>query len=223
MMAIVIERAAKTVSEAAISACEELGIPRSEVDIEVLEEGSKGVLGIGSRNARIRVTVKNENLSEKGLRSKKALESILNYLIPTFSVVLKEGPEKIRLDIKDTNDKGLLIGKRGEMIKSLEYVVGKIAARDCEDGRDKRVAIDVDGYKRRREDDISKLVKETAKRVRKMKKPVSLEPMSASERRIAYLTLKREGGVSYETKIDQEEKRIIITPLTKGQTERSST
>lgn len=215
-MGIVIEREGKTVSEAAISACEELGIPRSEVDIEVLEEGSKGVLGIGSKNARIRVKVKNENLSEKGLRSKKALESILNFLIPTFSVVLKEGPEKIRLDIKDTNDKGLLIGKRGEMIKSLEYVVGKIAARNCSDGRDKRVAIDVDGYKRRREDDISKLVKETARKVRKMKKPVSLEPMSASERRIAYLTLKREGGVSYETKVEQEEKRIIITPLIKS-------
>jgi spoIIIJ-associated protein len=215
-MAIVIEREAKTVSEAAISACEDLGIPRSEVDIEVLEEGSKGVLGIGSKNARIRVRVKNENLSEKGLRSKKALESILNYLIPTFSVVLREGPEKIRLDIKDTNDKGLLIGKRGEMIKSLEYVVGKIAGKSCSDGRDKRVAIDVDGYKRRKEDNISKLVKETAKKVRKMKKPVSLEPMSAAERRIAYLTLKREGGVSYETKIEQEEKRIIITPLTKS-------
>jgi len=223
MMAIVIEREAKTVTEAAISACEELGIPRSEVDIEVLEEGSKGVLGIGSRNAKIRVRVKNENLSEKGLRSKKALESILNYLIPTFSVVLKEGPEKIRLDIKDTNDKGLLIGRRGEMIKSLEYIVGKISAKDCEDGRDKRVAIDIDGYKRRKEDNISKLVKETARRVRKMKKPVSLEPMSASERRIAYLTLKRESGVSYETKVEQEQKRIIITPLTKGQTERSST
>ena len=222
MMAIVIERQAKPVTEAAISACEELGIPRSEVDIEVLEEGSKGVLGIGSRNAKIRVTVKNENLSEKGLKSKKALESILNYLIPTFSVLLKEGPEKIRLDIKDTNDKGLLIGKRGEMIKSLEYIVGKIASKNCEDGRDKRVAIDIDGYKRRKEDNISKLVKETARRVRKMKKPVSLEPMSASERRIAYLTLKREGGVSYETKIEQEQKRIIITPLTKGQTERSS-
>ncbi|HVY55507.1 MAG TPA: Jag N-terminal domain-containing protein, partial [Thermodesulfobacteriota bacterium] len=223
MMAIVIERQAKTVTEAAISACEELGIPRSEVDIEVLEEGSKGVLGIGSRNARIRVRVKNENLSEKGLRAKKALESILNYLIPTFSVLLKEGPEKIRLDIKDTNDKGLLIGKRGEMIKSLEYIVGKIAGKNCEGGRDKRVAIDIDGYKRRKEDNISKLVKETARKVRKMKKPVSLEPMSASERRIAYLTLRREGGVTYETKIEQEQKRIIITPLTKGQTERSST
>ncbi len=215
IMGIVIEREGKTVTDAAISACEELGVPRSEVDIEVLEEGSKGVFGIGSRNAKIRVKVKNENLSEKGLRSKKALEEILNYLVPTFSVALKESSEKIRLDIKDTNDKGLLIGKRGEMIKSLEYVVGKIAGRNCDDGRDKRVAIDVDGYKRRREDDISKLVKETAKRVRKMKKPVSLDPMSASERRIAYLTLKREGGVSYETKIEQDEKRIIITPLTK--------
>ena len=214
-MGIVIEREGKTVTDAAISACEELGIPRSEIDIEVLEEGSKGVFGIGSRNAKIRVKVKNENLSEKGLRSKKALEEILNYLVPTFSVALREGPEKIRLDIKDTNDKGLLIGKRGEMIKSLEYVVGKISGRNCNDGRDKRVAIDVDGYKRRREDDISKLVKETAKKVRKIKKPVSLDPMSASDRRIAYITLKREGGVSYETKIEQDEKRIIITPLTK--------
>ncbi len=215
-MGIVIEREGKTVSEAAISACEELGIPRSEVDIEVLGEGSKGVFGIGSRNARIRITVKNENLSEKGLRSKKALEVILNYLVPTYSVALKESPEKIKLDIRDTNDKGLLIGKKGEMIKALEYVVGKIAGRTCNDGRDKRVAIDVDGYKGRREDNISKLVRETAKRVRKMKKPVSLEPMSASERRIAYITLKREPGVSYETKVEQEEKRIIITPLTKG-------
>jgi spoIIIJ-associated protein len=215
-MGIVIEREGKTVSEAAISACEELGIPRSEVEIEVLEEGSKGVLGIGSKNAKIRVKVKNENLSEKGLRSKKALEEILKYLVPTYSVILKEGQEKIRLDIRDTNDKGLLIGKRGEMIKALEYVVGKISGRTCTDGKDKRVAIDVDGYKRRREDNISKLVRETARKVRKMKKPVSLEPMSASERRIAYLTLKREGGVSYETKVEQEEKRIIITPLHKG-------
>lgn len=215
-MGIVIEREGKTASEAAISACEELGIPRSEVDIEVLEEGSRGVLGIGSRNAKIRVKVKNENLSEKGLRSKKALEEILKYLVPTYSVTLIEGPEKIKLEIRDTNDKGLLIGKRGEMIKALEYVVGKISGRTCTDGRDKRVAIDVDGYKRRREDDISKLVRETARKVRKIKKPVSLEPMSASERRIAYLTLKREGGVSYETKVEQEEKRIIIIPLQKG-------
>jgi len=211
-MGIVLEKEGKTVSDATMSACEELGISRSEIDVEVLQKSSKGVLGIGSRNAKVRITVKDENLSEKGLKSKKALEDILGYLIPTYSIGIKENPDRIKLDIKDTNDKGLLIGKRGEMIKALEYIVGKISGRSSEDGREKRISIDVDGYKMRREDKISRLVKDTAKKVRKIQKPISLEPMSASERRMAYIALKREGGVGYETKVERDEKRIIITP-----------
>ncbi len=211
-MGIILEKEAKTVSEATISACEELGVSRSEVDVEILQESSRGVFGIGSRNAKVRVTVKNEKLSEKGLESKKALESILEHLVPTYSVGIRETNDRIRLDIKDTNDKGLLIGKRGEMIKSLEYIVGKISARACEDGREKRINIDIDGYKGRREDKISRLIKDTARKVRKIKKPISLDPMSASERRMAYIALKREGGVGYETKEEQDKKRIIITP-----------
>jgi spoIIIJ-associated protein len=211
-MGIVLEKEGKTVSEATISACEELGVSRSEVDVEVLQESSKGVLGIGSKNAKIRITVINDNLSEKGLKSKKALESILEYLIPTYSVGIRETADRIKLDIKDTNDKGLLIGKRGEMIKALEYIVGKISGRDCEEGRDKRINIDVDGYKGRREDKISRLIKDTARKVRKIKKPIALDPMTASERRMAYIALKREGGVGYETKVEQDQKRIIITP-----------
>ncbi|GJM17036.1 MAG: protein jag [Thermodesulfobacteriota bacterium] len=211
-MGIVLEKEGKTVSEATISACEELGVSRGEIDVEVLQESSKGIFGIGGKNAKVRITVKNDKLSEKGLKSKKALESILEYLVPTYSVGIRETMDRIKLDIKDTNDKGLLIGKQGEMIKALEYVVGKISGRSCEDGREKRIHIDVDGYKRRREDKISRLIKDTAKKVRKIKKPISLEPMSASERRTAYIALKREGGVGYETKIDRNQKRIIITP-----------
>ncbi len=211
-MGIILEKEGKTVSEATISACEELGVSRSEIDVEILQESSKGVFGIGSRNAKVRITVKDENLSEKGLKSKKALEDILGYLVPTYSIGIKENPDRIKLDIQDTNDKGLLIGKRGEMIKALEFIVGKISGRSCEDGREKRISIDVDGYKRRREDKISILVKDTARKVRKIKKPISLDPMSAAERRMAYIALKREGGVGYETKIERDEKRIVITP-----------
>jgi spoIIIJ-associated protein len=211
-MGIILEKEGKTVSEATMSACEELGVSRSEIDVEVLQESSKGVFGIGSRKAKVRITVKDANLSEKGLKSKKALEDILGYLIPTYSIGIKENPDRIKLDIKDTNDKGLLIGKRGEMIKALEFIVGKIAGRSCEDERDKRISIDVDGYKSRRKDKISILVKDIARKVRKIKKPISLDPMSASERRMAYIALKREGGVGYETKVERDEKRIIITP-----------
>ena len=211
-MPIVLEKQGKTVSDATISACEELGVSRGEVDVEVLQESSKGVLGIGGRDAKVRITVKNEKLSEKGLKAKKALESILEHLVPTYSVGIRETNDRIKLDIKDTNDKGLLIGKRGEMIKALEYVIGKISGRSSEGGREKRINIDIDGYKRRREDKISRLIRETAKKVRKSKKPISLDPMSASERRMAYIALKREGGVGYETKEEKDQKRIIITP-----------
>jgi len=211
-MGIVLEKEGKTVSEATMSACEELGVSRGEIDVEVLQESSKGIFGIGGKNAKVRITVKDEKLSEKGLKSKKALESILEYLVPISSVGIRESADRIKLDIKDTNDKGLLIGKKGEMIKALEYIVGKISGRSCEEGREKRVHIDVDGYKRRSEDKISRLIKDTARKVRKIKKPISLEPMSASERRMAYIALKREGGVGYETKVERDEKRIIITP-----------
>ena len=211
-MPIVLEKQGKTVSDATISACEELGVARDEVDVEVLQESSKGVLGIGGRDAKVRITVKNEKLSEKGLKSKKALESILEHLVPTYSVGIRETNDRIKLDIKDTNDKGLLIGKRGEMIKALEYIIGKISGRSSEGGREKRIHIDIDGYKRRREDKISRLIRETAKKVRKSKKPISLDPMTASERRMAYIALKREGGVGYETKEDKDQKRIIVMP-----------
>ena len=98
------------------------------------------------------------------------------------------------------------------MIKALEYITGKIAGRFCEDGREKRVLIDIDDYKKRREESISRMVKDTVKKVRKIGKPITLEPMSAFERRITYITLKQESGITYETKGSGEEKRIVINP-----------
>lgn len=209
-MPITIEKEGKTVSEATIKACEELGVPRTDVEVEIIAEGSKGVLGIGEKKARVRVTVKGNNLSEKGLKAKKALENILKYLLESYSVVLKETPEKIKLEINLTEDKGLLIGKRGETLKALEYVVGKISVVNCEDGRNKRVYIDIDGYVGKKENNVSRRVQDAIKKVKKTKNPVTLERMSAYERRLAYMTLKREKGISYETLVDGDFKKIEI-------------
>ena len=211
-MPVVIEKEAKTVSDAIIKACEDLGVTRNDIEVEVLEEGSKGVLGIGGKEARIRIKVIRSDVSEKGLRAKKALRDILEYIVSSHSINLKETADKIKLDVKISDDKGLLIGRKGEMIKALEYITGKIAGRFCEDGREKRVLIDIDDYKRRREESISRMVKETVKKVRKFGKPITLEPMSAFERRITYITLKQESGITYETKGTGEEKRIVINP-----------
>ena len=214
-MPIVIEKEGKTSSEATISACEELGVARSDIEVEVLQEGSKGVLGIGEKPAKVRVTVKGDNLSEKGLKAKKTLEGLLEYLISSYSVGMSETSDRIKLEINLSDDKGLLIGKRGETLKALEYIVGKISSRNCESGREKKVLIDVDGYITKKEDTVSRRVIDAARRVKRTKKPYTLNRMPAHERRIAYITLKRERGVSYETVIDGDFKKIVITPYRK--------
>ncbi|NIP32148.1 MAG: KH domain-containing protein [Candidatus Dadabacteria bacterium] len=211
-MPIVIEKEGKTVSEATITACEELGVARDSIDVEVLEEGSKGVLGIGGKNAKVRVTVRDEGFSEKGLKAKKTLEEILNYLVPSQKVNIVETSDRIKLEIKLTEDKGLLIGKGGEMIRALEFIVGKISSKNCTDGREKRIYIDIDGYKNRREVTVSKKVIDAINRVKRTKKPFKLERLSAYERRIAYITLKNERGVKYETVMEGDFKKIVISP-----------
>ena len=215
-MPVVIEKEGKTVSEAIISGCEALGVSREEVDVEVLDEGSKGVLGIGGKSARVKITVKRTDVSEKGLRAKKSLVSILGFFVSTYSVHLGETSEVIKLDIKSGDETGLLIGRRGETLKAMEFIVGKIAWRFSENGMEKRISIDVEGYKKRREENIAKMVKEVAKKVRSSGRPITLDSMPASERKIAYIALKNEDGIRIETRGEGEEKRITINPLKRG-------
>ncbi len=215
-MPVVIEKEGKTVSDAIISGCEALGVSREEVDVEVLNEGSKGVLGIGGKSARVKITVKRTDVSEKGLRAKKSLESILGFFVSTYSVHLGETSEVIKLDIKSGDETGLLIGRRGETLKAMEFIVGKIAGRFSENGMEKRISIDVEGYKKRREENIAKMVKEVAKKVRSSGRPITLDSMPASERKIAYIALKNEDGIRIETRGEGEEKRITINPLKRG-------
>ncbi|NIP39241.1 MAG: hypothetical protein GWO07_11510 [Candidatus Dadabacteria bacterium] len=211
-MSVEIEVEGKTVSEAIINACEQLGVSRNQVDIDVVHEGSKGVLGIGGKPAKVKAKIIQDNVSEKGLKAKKVLDDILSYFCEEYSVNLRETADRIKLDVKMSDNRGLIIGKSGEMLKSLEFLIGKISSRSTETGKGKRIYIDIEGYKRRKEDSISKMVKDSVKKARKNKKPVTLNPMSAYERRITYITLKRERGIRYDTKVDGDKKSITIIP-----------
>lgn len=236
-MSIEIEREGKTVSEAIISACEDLGVARDDVEVEILEEGSRGVLGIGSKNAKVRVTTKeksdaapetapptttkpepspekseNKQVSDKAVKAKEALETLLGHLVNPQKVNIVETDNRIKLEVKETEDKGLLIGKGGEMIRALEFIVGKISSKNCSDGRRKRISIDVDGYKNKKDSGVSKKVTEAINKVKNSNKPYTLERLSSYERRIAYITLKKESGVKYDTVVDGNHKKIVISP-----------
>lgn len=215
-MSVEIEVEGKTVSEATINACEQLGVTRNQVDIEVISEGSKGLLGFGRSPAKVKAKIIESNLSEKGLKAKKVLDDILSYFCDEYSVNLRETADRIKLDVKMSDNRGLIIGKSGEMLKSLEFLIGKISSRTTESGKAKRIYIDIEGYKRRKEDIISKKVKDTVKKALRINKPITLDPMSAYERRITYIALKRERGIRYDTKIEGDKKRITIIPEDKG-------
>ena len=212
-MPVVIEKEGKPVSEATISACEELGVARDEIEVEVLEEGSKGVLGLGGKNARVRVTVKTPRVTEKGLRAKKTLEDLMEFIADSYWVELDERDDEIRLNVRCGEDKALVIGRRGENLGAIEYLVGRIASKYSDNGREKRVYIDVDGYKKKREQTIANLVKNAARKAKKTGKPVPLGGLPSHERKIAYNVIKRIGGVTTQTKEENGgRKTIMVVP-----------
>ena len=215
-MCSVVEKEGKTISEAVMHACEELGVSKSEVEIEVIREDSKGVLGIGSKNAIVRVEVKSEGLSEKGLLAKRTLETILGFLFPEPQrVKVSETEDRIVLGLRATENKGHIIGKGGETIRALEYMVGKISSvKSTKDGKGKRVAINIDGYKdRKKETDVAKTVAEAAGKVRQSGKPQTLEGLSPYERRQAYAEIGKLKDVKFETVQGRgKAKKIVLSP-----------
>lgn len=214
-MCNVIEKEGKTISEAVMNACEELGVSKSEVEIEVIREDSKGLLGIGGKKAIVRVEVKSEGLSEKGVRAKRTLETILGFLSASpQKVKISETGDKIALELPQTEDKRHLVGKGGEVIKALEYVVGRISSKNIQEGKSKRVAISVDGRRnRKRETDVARKVAEAARKAAESGEPQTLERLSAYERRTAYVELKKRSDVKYESvPVGGNSKKIVVSP-----------
>ena len=214
-MANAIEKEGKTISEAVVNACEELGVSKDEVEIEVIREDSKGVLGIGSKNAIVRVEVKTGGLSEKAFRAKKTLETVLGFLFSTpQSVKAEETENRIILEVWPVKDKKFLIGKNGEVIKSLEYIVGKIASKNSDEGKSKRVAINIGGHdSKKKETDVPKKVAETVQKVKQSGNSHSIERLSSYERKMAYIELKKQENITYETVPSKgNSKKIVVSP-----------
>ncbi len=214
-MATAIEKEGKTISEAVVNACEELGVSKDEVEIEVIREDSRGVLGIGSKNAIVRVEIKTGGLSEKAFRAKKTFETLLGFLFPApQSVKAEETENRIILEVWPVKDKKFLIGRNGEVIKSLEYIVGKIASRNSTEGKNKRVAINIGGHDGKKKDtDVPRKVAETVQKVKESGNSHSIERLSSYERKMAYIELKKQEDIKYETVPSKgNSKKIVVSP-----------
>jgi len=207
-----IEIAAATVEQAMEKAEAQLGLSREQFEVEVIREGKSGILGVGGREALIRVTPL--TLPEKD--AVKEVTGILNTLLGLLGISGKvevlSNELPLALDIKG-DDLGILIGRRGQTLASLEYitklvVVGRLRAW-------MPLTVDVGGYKKRRRDSLQRLALYLAEQVKSRRRAITMEPMPAAERRIVHLTLADDPDVTTHS-IDEGEHRKVVILLRQG-------
>ena len=219
-----VETEGKTIEEAISKACEELKVSREDVDIDVLANGSTGFLGlVGAKNAKIRATLKERpevQTPEASLSSvpsgaqvaetaKKTLSDLLRLLEIEASIELKEDSERILLNIKGDGS-GLLIGRKGQTLDALEYLVNKIVHKGAEDK--KRIVVDTENYRSRREESLVNLAQRLAEKAKRMGRPVTISPMSAHDRRIIHLALQEDKALHTWSTGTGLYRKIIISP-----------
>ena len=203
-----IEVSAKTVSEAITEACQKLGVTSDRLEYEVMEEGSSGFLGIGSKPAVIKAAVKITEVSLED-KAKAFLNDVFAAMNMTVVVSASYDENEREMDIDLSGDEmGVLIGKRGQTLDSLQYLVSLVVNKDVNDYI--RVKVDTENYRQRRKETLENLAKNIAFKVKKTRRPVSLEPMNPYERRIIHSALQNDKYVVTHSEGEEPFRRVVV-------------
>lgn len=195
----------KTVEDAISAALKELNLTRDKVDVEILDEGSKGLFKlIGARPAKIRVTVKRDYEYE----AKSFLREILSTMGIQAEIRVKDEEDSLKISMTGP-DMGVLIGYRGETLDSLQYLVSLVINKD-QDSEYKRVILDTENYRQKREETLKRLAFKIANKARRTGKVVKLEPMNPYERRIIHSVLQNDPYVKTYSEGDEPYRRVIV-------------
>lgn len=207
-MAYTIEKTGKTVQDAILAALTELKLSEEEVDIEIIDEGTKGLFGIiGSKVAKIKASVKEVENNRCDMAS-DFLYTILNNMDIDAEISVTEDEENIVVDING-DDIGIIIGRRGETMDSLQYLTSLVVNKGYQDY--KRVILNIENYRQKREETLVKLANRLAEKVVKYKKPVTLEPMNPYERRIIHSSLQGHKYVETYSTGEEPKRKVVIT------------
>jgi spoIIIJ-associated protein len=200
-----LEVSAKTVDEAVSIAVLKLGVDKERLEIEILEQPVRGLFGmIGAKDAKIRASVK-LNAQDK---ANDFLVKLLGLMGVLASVNVSGSDEEVSIKIEGSQV-GTLIGHRGETLDSIQYLTGLIVNRD--EQIHKRVTVDVQDYRIKRERTLISLAERLAKNVHKTKRDIALEPMNPYERRIIHATLQDNQYVRTYSKGDEPYRRVVLT------------
>lgn len=198
---------AKTVDDAITQASLQLGVSSDRLQYEVVEKGSAGILGglIGAKPAVIRAK-KIETIDDKAT---DFLKDVFEAMGLSVDVDVKMNEEEKEMDINLSGDEmGILIGKRGQTLDSLQYLVSLVVNKESEDYL--RVKLDTENYRERRKETLETLAKNIAYKVKRTRRSVSLEPMNPYERRIIHSALQNDKYVFTRSEGEEPFRHVVI-------------
>ena len=201
----VIEMTGKTVDEALKHALDELKLTKDKVDVEIIDEGSKGLFNlIGAKPAKIKVTTKPDALDD----AKTFLINVLNSMNIEANIDIKEENDLIKINLSGPK-MGLVIGYRGETLDSLQYLTSLVVNKAKED-KYKRVVLDTENYRQKREETLKRLANKIAYKARKSGKILKLEPMNPYERRVIHSELQNNDFVRTFSEGEEPYRRVVV-------------
>ena len=213
-----IEMTGKTVDEALEIALRELDADRGEVEIDVISRGKSGMFGIGSEPAKIKVTklsIESNDIDSPDIVT--VSREVINNLISNMGVnvicnLRQSDSEDIGGPVFEIegDDSGLLIGRKGETLRSLQFLVRYLVSKKT--GQRANLSLDVEGYDERRRQSLSNLANRVSQRVVKTGRSIELEPMNARERRVVHMALSDRDDVFTESSGSGEDRRVVISP-----------
>jgi|YelNatPaOPRAMG01_1025707.scaffolds.fasta_scaffold21681_4 spoIIIJ-associated protein len=199
-----IEKTGRSVEEAVQAGLEELGIGMDKAQVEVLEEPRQGLFRLGARQARVRVT---KLLTEAEFIEEHARE-LMGKIDPSLQATCASQEGSFYLNISGQN-LGRIIGKHGETLNSLQFLLQAILAKK---GLKVRLILDANGFRARREETLKKTALRIAERVRKLQRPYTFPPMPPLERRLIHLTLQNRPDVKTHSEGEEPYRRLTIEP-----------
>ena len=200
-----VQISAKTVNDAITEACQKFVVTSDKLEYEVIEEGSSGFLGIGSKPAIIKARVKG-SVEDKAKDFLKEVFEAMN-LVVVVDVKFDEASNSMSIDLSG-DEMGVLIGKRGQTLDSLQYLVSLVVNKDVENYI--HVKVDTENYRQRRKETLENLAKNISYKVKRTKRPVSLEPMNPYERRIIHSALQNDKYVTTHSEGDEPYRHVVV-------------
>lgn len=235
------EFSGKTVEDAITEACQELMVTSDRLDYEIIDKGSSGFLGLGTKPALIKARILDENSKKEEVSSEKSntavketkvskkennkdvsekpvvktdndpkefLDKVFKAMDLSVNVKVEQIGNDMNIELSG-EEMGVLIGKRGQTLDSLQYLTSLVVNKGSNEYI--RVKVDTENYRKRRKDTLENLAKNLAYKVKRTKRPVTLEPMNPYERRVIHSALQNDKYVSTHSEGDEPFRRVVIT------------